>query len=93
MHLFFPVERKRPHGGLRRVTLPAGSTWSGKAPRRCNLFCERGVLWLTQSNDLGDYALRQGESFVASAGSKIVVEAMEDATFHLMARKCRKTAV
>jgi hypothetical protein len=41
--------------------------------------CEKGILWLTQSNDLRDYMLRPGDSLIINKRSHVLIEAMSEA--------------
>jgi len=41
--------------------------------------CEKGILWLTQSNDLKDYMLKTGERMTVNQKSTILIEAMSEA--------------
>ncbi len=47
------------------------------------LFCDTGVLWVTQSGDYRDYVLLPGETMVVTKRGKVLVEAMRDAGFHV----------
>jgi hypothetical protein len=40
-------------------------------------------LWITQTNNADDYLLHAGESFTMNEYSKVVVQALEGAVFHL----------
>ena len=47
------------------------------------LFCDTGVLWVTQSNDYRDYILLPGDEMTVTNRGKVLVEAMRDADFHI----------
>jgi hypothetical protein len=47
------------------------------------LFCDTGVLWVTQSGDYRDYILLPGDKMTVSKRGKVLVEAMRDADFHI----------
>jgi hypothetical protein len=48
------------------------------------LHCTRGMLWVTQENDLKDHVVRQGEQFIVSQRGVVVVEGMQDAALRLV---------
>jgi len=48
------------------------------------LFCDTGVLWVTQAGDRQDYVLLPGQKMTVSKRGKVVVEAMRDADFHVV---------
>ena len=43
------------------------------------LFCDTGVLWITQAGDQRDYVLQPGEKMVVTRRGKVLIEAMRDA--------------
>ena len=45
--------------------------------------CTRGTLWLTRDGHSEDILLRAGDSFVSKPGSRLVVEALENATVEM----------
>lgn len=47
------------------------------------LFCDSGVLWVTQSGDRRDYILFSGETMTVTKRGRVLVEAMRDANFHV----------
>ncbi len=47
------------------------------------VFCDTGVLWVTQVNDRQDYILRSGDTMTVSKRGKVLVEAMREADFHI----------
>ena len=47
------------------------------------LFCDSGILWVTQSGDNQDYVLMPGQELTVGKRSKVFVEAMRDSNFHL----------
>lgn len=54
-----------------------------KVKRGSTLFCDDGVLWVTQAGDRNDYILRPGDKMVVSSRGKVLVEAMREADFHI----------
>ena len=46
------------------------------------LFCDTGVLWVTQTGDRKDYILLPGDMMIVTKRGKVLVEAMRDADFH-----------
>ncbi|MEW5940065.1 MAG: DUF2917 domain-containing protein [Chloroflexota bacterium] len=40
--------------------------------------CEKGLVWLTESNDLEDYMLRPGLSMVVGKRADVLMEALSD---------------
>lgn len=47
------------------------------------LFCDTGILWVTQAGDRQDYVLLPGQQMTVSKRGKVLVEAMRDADFHV----------
>ena len=47
------------------------------------LFCDAGILWVTQSGDRNDYILSPGETMLVTKRGKVLVEAMREADFHI----------
>lgn len=43
------------------------------------LFCDAGVLWVTQTGDRQDYVLLPGQKMTVTKRGKVLVEAMRDA--------------
>jgi len=41
--------------------------------------CEKGILWLTQSEDYKDYMLKPGEKMVVKKNSSLLIEALSEA--------------
>lgn len=48
------------------------------------LFCDTGVLWVTQTGDRQDYILHPGQKLTVTKRGKLLVEAMRDADFHIV---------
>jgi hypothetical protein len=46
--------------------------------------CDKGIVWLTESGNLQDYALRSGHSVVIQKKGKVLVEALKEAGLHLI---------
>ena len=47
------------------------------------LFCDTGILWVTQAGDTRDYVLTTGQTMMVTKKGKVLVEAMRDADFHV----------
>jgi len=47
------------------------------------LFCDAGILWVTQTGDRKDYILLPGDTMIVTRRGKVLVEAMREADFHL----------
>ena len=43
------------------------------------LFCDTGILWVTQAGDYQDYVLYPGQAMKISKRGKVLVQAMRDA--------------
>jgi hypothetical protein len=48
------------------------------------LFCETGILWVTQAGDRQDYVLTPGQKMTVTKRGRVVIEAIRDADFHIM---------
>lgn len=46
--------------------------------------CDKGIIWLTESNDRQDYALRAGRSVVLKKKGEVLIEAVDEAEFHII---------
>jgi hypothetical protein len=46
--------------------------------------CDKGLLWLTESNNLQDYALKAGHSVVIRKKGKVLIEAVDEANLHII---------
>jgi hypothetical protein len=46
--------------------------------------CDTGIVWLTESNDLQDYALKPGHSVIIRKKGKILIEAVKEAGLHII---------
>jgi hypothetical protein len=47
------------------------------------LFCDTGILWVTQAGDRQDYVLLPGQKMTVTKRGKVLIEAMRDADFHV----------
>jgi hypothetical protein len=47
------------------------------------LFCDTGVLWVTQANDNRDYVLLPGQKMTVTKRGKVLVQAMRDADLYI----------
>ncbi len=66
--------RMRHHDFQRMSAVKPGST----------LFCDTGVLWVTQAGDRQDYVLMPGQKMTVTKRGKVLVEAMRDADFYIV---------
>lgn len=48
------------------------------------LFCDAGVLWVTQPGDNQDYVLTSGQKLTVTKPGKLVIEAMREADFRVV---------
>jgi hypothetical protein len=51
--------------------------------RGSTLFCDTGVLWVTQAGDRQDYVLHSGQQMTVTKRGKVLVEAMRDADLYV----------
>ena len=47
------------------------------------LFCDTGILWVTQAGDRRDYILLPGQEMIVTKRGKVLIEAMRDADLHV----------
>jgi len=47
------------------------------------IICTGGTLWVTQSGDIKDYILSQGQKFVINHPDAVLIEAVPDATLRI----------
>lgn len=45
--------------------------------------CLQGTVWVTQEQDLEDYILHEGESFITTVPGRVIVQALEEATISI----------
>lgn len=55
--------------------------------------CRAGALWVTIDNDLTDYVLEPGETFVTSAHARALVYALRDSRMDLVACQSRNETI
>lgn len=48
------------------------------------LWCDSGVLWVTQPGDCKDYVLTPGQKMTVTKRGKLVIEAMRDGDFRVL---------
>lgn len=48
------------------------------------VLCEKGILWLTKSDDYTDYMLKPGDKLVVNKQSNILIEALSDARVSIL---------
>lgn len=46
--------------------------------------CEKGILWLTQSEDLKDYMLKPGEKMVINKRTNVLIQALSEAKLSII---------
>ncbi len=46
--------------------------------------CDKGIIWLTESNDPQDYALKPGHSVIIRKKGKVLIEAVGDANLQII---------
>ena len=64
---------RMPRHGYQRMATKPGST----------VFCDAGILWVTQAGDYRDYVLLPGSQMTVTRRGKVLVEAMRDTEFHV----------
>jgi hypothetical protein len=47
------------------------------------IVCEKGVLWLTQTGNPGDFILMPGDQFAGRKHGKVIIEALHDAIMRI----------
>ena len=48
------------------------------------IVCDKGLIWLTESNDMQDYALKPGHSVIIRKKGKVLIEAVDEANLHII---------
>ena len=48
------------------------------------IVCDEGLIWLTESNDMQDYALKPGHSVIIRKKGKVLIEAVDEANLHII---------
>jgi hypothetical protein len=51
------------------------------------IFCKKGIVWVTQSNDVEDHVLYPGDEFVSDRRGKVIVQAMRDSAVRIRSRQ------
>ncbi len=46
--------------------------------------CDRGIIWLTESNVRQDFALKAGKHVVIGKKTDVLIEAVNEADFHII---------
>lgn len=46
--------------------------------------CEKGILWLTRSDDINDYMLKPGDRLKVSTRSDVLIQALDDARLSII---------
>ena len=47
------------------------------------ILCQRGMIWVTQENDLEDYVLKPGDMFLITLRGEVVIQALTDACLEI----------
>jgi hypothetical protein len=63
----------------RYIRIATSRIWTCTPRHAVVLRCERGVVWVTQTGELGDVVLHAGERWEFRRRRKVVVTALEDA--------------
>jgi hypothetical protein len=67
--------------GQVQVDMEVGTLWQARGDQRWRvIICRRGVVWITQERDVIDYVLQEGEGFLVSLPSLVLVQALEPAS-------------
>ena len=64
----------RPHQIKKLGSLTPGTT----------VVCDKGILWLTESNVRQDFTLKAGHHVVIGKKSDVLIEAVNEADFHII---------
>ena len=71
------------HTSTQKTILPIPRNNVRQVNRYKKIVCEKGILWLTQSGDPGDYILMPGDQFAGRKHGKVLVEALQDAILRI----------
>jgi hypothetical protein len=67
--------------GQVHLDLEVGALWQARGDQRWRvIICCRGVVWITQERDVGDYVLQEGEIFIVTLPGLVLVQALEPAS-------------
>ena len=76
----------------RLIEIEAGkSAKLGWTSRGRIISCLQGSVWVTQEQDLEDYILHEGESFITTVPGRVIVQALEEAAISIT-KQPRKSA-
>jgi len=66
------------------MDLQRGRTLRLKGDQRWRMIiCHRGMVWITQQNDLEDYVLKPGDMFLISLRGDVVLQALQNASIEI----------
>lgn len=51
------------------------------------IFCNKGIVWVTQANDFEDHVLYPGDEFVSDRRGKVILQAMRESAVRIGARQ------
>ncbi len=77
------VEMNTTHTSQQRAVVPINRHKVQQISRYRKIVCEKGVLWLTQSGNPGDFILMPGDQFAGRKHGKVIVEALRDAIMRI----------
>lgn len=67
------------------TTLAAEKIWPIRRARGHRIICADGELWITIDGQLDDYFLHSGETFVVPGDGRVVIYAVRDSAFRIVA--------
>lgn len=73
------------------LPLAAGRIHALRRARGQQIVCLRGELWITVDGDLEDHFVRAGETFVIDTAAPVVLSAVEDSAFRVIAPRAGTT--
>ena len=50
------------------------------------IFCQKGTIWVTQTNDVKDHILNPGDEFVSDVHGRVILQAMRDSAVRIGSR-------
>ena len=54
------------------------------------IFCQKGTIWVTQTNDVKDHILNPGDEFVSDVRGRVIIQAMRDSAVRIGSRQPRQ---
>ena len=70
--------------GSQRKELPRRGTLAERFALGGRIHCTGGCLWITRDGRTDDILLSAGSSFICDEGSRLVIEALEDAVVEIV---------